>query len=90
MQVYVAQGRPADQGFRNVLMGPAHQPYDRFIVAPGHQMGFNDLKIIECRALLARIAGEPSVAIDFNEGLAIERAVHAIAEASREGRWVEV
>lgn len=90
VQVYVAEGQPADQGFRNVLMGPAHRPYDRFIVAPGHQMGFNDLKIIECRALLARIAGAPSAAIDFDEGLAIERAVHAIARASREGKWVEV
>jgi predicted dehydrogenase len=90
VQVYLAQGRPADQGFRTILMGPAHKPYDRFIVAPGHQMGFNDLKIIECHALLARIAGAPAVTIDFDEGLAIERAVHAIARASREGRWVEV
>jgi predicted dehydrogenase len=90
VQVYVAEGPAADQGFRNVLMGPAHKPYDRFIVAAGHQMGFNDLKVVECRALLARIAGEPSVAIDFDEGLAIERAVHAIARASREERWVEV
>ncbi len=90
VQVYVADGPPADQGFRTVLMGPAHQPYDRFIVAAGHQMGFNDLKIIECRALLARLAGQPAPAIDFDEGLAIERAVHAIARASREGRWVEV
>ena len=87
VQVYVAEGRPADQGFRTVLMGPAHKPYDRFIVAPGHQMGFNDLKAIECRELLARIAGQPAVAIDFGEGLAIERAVHAIARASRVGRW---
>ena len=90
VQVFVAEGRPADQGFRTVLMGPAHKPYDRFIVGPGHQMGFNDLKVVECRALLARIAGEPSVAIDFDEGLAIERAVHAIARASREGKWVAV
>jgi predicted dehydrogenase len=90
VQVYLAQGRPADQGFRTILMGPAHKPYDRFIVAPGHQMGFNDLKIIECHALLARIAGAPAVTIDFDEGLAIERAVHAIARASREGRWVAV
>jgi predicted dehydrogenase len=90
VQVYYAQGRPADQGFRTILMGPAHKPYDRFIVAPGHQMGFNDLKIIECRALLARIAGAPAVTIDFDEGLAIERAVHAIARASQEGRWAEV
>ena len=90
VQVYVAEGRPADQGFRTILMGPAHPPYDRFIVAPGHQLGFNDLKVIECRALLGRIAGEAAVAIDFDEGLAIERAVHAIAEASRLGRWVAV
>jgi predicted dehydrogenase len=90
VQVYVAEGPPADQGFRTILMGPAHKPYERFIVASGHQMGFNDLKVVECRALLARIAGEPSVAIDFDEGLAIERAVHAIARASKVGRWVEV
>jgi predicted dehydrogenase len=90
VQVYSVEGRPADQGFRTILMGPAHPPYGKFIVAPGHQMGFNDLKVVECRALLARIAGEAAVAIDFDEGLAIERAVHAIAEASRVGRWVEV
>jgi predicted dehydrogenase len=90
VQVYIAEGRAADQGFRTILMGPAHPPYDRFIVAPGHQMGFNDLKIVECRALLGRIAGEAAVGIDFDEGLAIERAVHAVARASREGRWVEV
>jgi predicted dehydrogenase len=90
VQVYVADGRPEDQGFRTVLMGPAHKPYDRFIVAPGHQLGFNDLKIIECRALIGRMTGEKTVAIDFDEGLAIERTVHAIAEASREGRWVKV
>jgi predicted dehydrogenase len=90
VQVYAAEGRPADQGFSTILMGPAHPPYGKFIVAPGHQMGFNDLKIIECRALLGRIAGEQAVAVDFEEGLTIERAVHAIAEASRVGRWVEV
>ena len=90
LQVYLAEGRPADQGFRTLLMGPAHPPYDRFIVAPGHQMGFNDLKIVECRALLGRIAGEPTAVVDFEEGLAIEQAVHAIARSSREGRWVAV
>jgi predicted dehydrogenase len=91
VQVYVAKGRLEDQGFRTILMGPAHKPYDRFIVAPGHQLGFNDLKIIECRALIARMLGDKtSVAIDFDEGLAIERTIHAIAKASRDGGWVKV
>jgi predicted dehydrogenase len=90
VQVYVATGRAEDQGFRTILMGPAHPPYGKFIVAPGHQLGFNDLKIIECRQLIGRMLGEKTVAIDFDEGLAIERTVHAIAKSSREGAWTKV
>ena len=88
--VYVADGPPEAQGFKQVLMGPAHPPYERFIAAPGHQMGFNDLKIIEAHELLNRILGRPALTIDFEAGLAIERTVHAIARSSREGRWVSV
>ena len=47
-----------DQGVKTVLMGPAHPPYQHFIPAPGHQLGFNDLKIIEAHELLNRIAGK--------------------------------
>jgi predicted dehydrogenase len=90
VQVYVAEGRAEDQGFRTILMGPAHSPYGRFIVAPGHQLGFNDLKIIECRQLIGRMLGEKTLAIDFDEGLAIERTVHAIARAHRQGAWATV
>ena len=90
VQVYLAEGPPADQGFRTVLMGPAHPPYNRFIPAPGHQMGFNDLKIVEARELLNRIAGKPSLTIDFDAGLAIERVIHAAARSAEEGCWVEV
>jgi predicted dehydrogenase len=86
--VYVAEGSAEDQGFRTILMGPEHPPYQHFIVAPGHQMGFNDLKIVEAHELLNRIAGKPSLTIDFHKGLEIERAIHAIARSSREGRWI--
>jgi hypothetical protein len=41
--------------------------------------GFNDLKIVEAHELLNRIAGKPSLSIDFEQGLAIERTIHAIA-----------
>ncbi len=88
--IYLAEGPPEAQGFRQILMGPAHPPYERFIVAPGHQMGFNDLKIIEAHEFLNRILGRSALTIDFDAGLAIERTVHAIARSSREGRWVSV
>ena len=81
----VAEGPEGAQGFKQILMGPAHPPYERFIVASGHQMGFNDLKIIEAHELLNRIAGRPALTIDFEAGLAIERTVHAIAALEPRG-----
>jgi predicted dehydrogenase len=90
-QLFVAEGDPAGQGFRTVLTAPVHAPYDRFIPAPGHGLGFNELKIIECHELLRAISGDASAQIvDFTRGLAIERAVHAMAQSHREGRWVTV
>ena len=46
-------------------MGPAHPPYERFIAAPGHQMGFNDLKVIEAHEFLNRILGRPALTSRF-------------------------
>jgi predicted dehydrogenase len=88
VNVYVAEGPAEGQGFRQVLMGPAHPPYEKFVVASGHQMGFNDLKIVEAHELLNRIAGKPSLTIDFEAGLQIERTIHSIARSSLERRWV--
>src|SRR5690606_6604447 len=71
LQLYEATGDPASRGFRTILAGPQHAPYDRFIPAPGHGLGFNELKIIECHELLRAIRGEPAEIIDFEAGLGI-------------------
>ena len=88
VQLYSVGDRPTEQGFRTILTAPHHAPYDRFIPAPGHGLGFNDLKIIECHELLNAIAGKPARMIGFDEGLVIERTVHAMAQSHHEGRWV--
>ena len=90
LQLYVTADKPTEQGFRTILSGPPHAPYDRFIPAPGHGLGFNDLKIIECHELLAAIAGQPARLIDFEAGLGIERVVHVMARSHRDQRWVEI
>ncbi|WP_112662210.1 Gfo/Idh/MocA family protein [Microvirga flavescens] len=90
VQLYVAEGAREEQGFRTILTAPHHPPYDKFLPAPGHGLGFNELKIIECRQLIGRIAGETARLIDFENGIRIERTVDAIARSAHEGRWVEV
>jgi predicted dehydrogenase len=89
-ELYQADGRGTEQGFRRVLTAPAHAPYDRFVPAPGHGLGFNDLKIIECRELIRAIAGLPASLVTFQDGLRIERSVHAMARSFHERRWIEV
>jgi len=89
-QLYVTSDRATEQGYRTVLAAPQHKPYDRFTPAPGHGLGFNDLKTIECHELIVKIGGRPANVIGFDEGLEIERTVHAMARSFEEGRWVEV
>ncbi len=90
VQIYTADGPGDRQGFRTILAGPAHPPYDKFIPAPGHGLGFNELKIIECRELMRAIAGEPAHLIGFDAGLGIERIVHAAARSHANGGWVDI
>jgi predicted dehydrogenase len=85
LQLYVAEGETAEQGFRTILTGPAHPPYAQFVPAPGHQIGFNDLKVIEAAELLRAIAGGPACWPGFVDGLEIERIIHGAAEAARSG-----
>jgi predicted dehydrogenase len=90
LQLYTADGPTATRGFRTVLAAPEHPPYDRFIPAPGHSLGFNELKTIECHELLNRIAGRPARIIDFTAGLELERAIEAMARSNAARQWVHL
>ncbi|CAN7254660.1 Gfo/Idh/MocA family protein [Devosia sp. LjRoot3] len=90
LQLYRATGPATAQGYQTIIAAPAHKPYDRFIPAPGHGLGFNDLKVIECHELLRTISGEKGRVVDFANGLEIERTVHAMARSHEEQRWIDL
>jgi predicted dehydrogenase len=81
-----ARGR---RGFRRIEAAPDHPPYGRFCVAPGHQIGFNDLKTIEMAGFIRAICGEAEP-FGFRAGLRIQSLVESIHASSRSGAWVEV
>lgn len=85
LQLYQNAGPKAEQGFKTILTGPAHPPYGEFCPAPGHQLGFNDLKVIECGDLLRAINGLAPACPDFTDALDFERVIHAIAESAAGG-----
>jgi predicted dehydrogenase len=90
LQLYVSEGPEATRGFRTILTGPAHPPYAQFTPVGGHQLGFNELKVIEAKHLLDCIASGCDCFVDFAEGLKIERVIHGMARSAREKRWTEV
>lgn len=90
IELYRATAQTAEEGFTTILTAPAHPPYGRFVPAPGHGLGFNDLKIIECHELLRAIGGEEAWVMDFERGYRIEQTVDAMARSHAERRWIEV
>jgi predicted dehydrogenase len=90
LHLYTADGPPETRGFRRILAGPEHPPYNAFCPAPGHQLGFNDLKAIEAAHFLRCIAGLEQPCMSFEHGLLIEKAIHGMAKSAEIGAWVEV
>jgi predicted dehydrogenase len=90
LNLYVAEAPVEQRGFRRILSGPQHPAYGRLCPAPGHGLGFNELKVIELAELLYAIAGRPSQSVDFARGLRIERVIHAFARSAAAGAWTAV
>jgi predicted dehydrogenase len=90
LQLYKVEKDGSRNGFRTLVAGPEHPPYGAFCPAPGHQLGFNDLKTIEMRDFLLAIAGEPVLRADFGEGWEVQKVVDTIIRSSRERRWISV
>ncbi len=88
LQLYVADGPKETRGFRTILTGPVHEPYGLFCPAPGHQLGFNELKVIEAANFVSAIRGEHAHLVDFNAGFVIEKTIHAIARSAHTGCWL--
>jgi predicted dehydrogenase len=90
LRFFSTDDRKGRQGFRRIEAGPDHPPYGLFCVAPGHQLGFNDLKAIEAAGLLDAVAGSRPEPFNFRAGLRIQTLVETIHASSRAGAWKEV
>jgi predicted dehydrogenase len=90
LQLYTVGQAHGRQGFKTILAGPDHQFFREFVPAPGHHLGFNDIKTIEVRALLTALAGGPPFQPDFREAWEIQRVVDAIVESAREKKWIDL
>ena len=89
LHVYSTGDAAGRRGFRRIEAGPEHEPYGLFCVAPGHQLGFNDLKAIEVARFMEAIAGLRPEPFDFRAGERIQMLVETFQASAREGRWLD-
>ncbi len=90
LHLFTSGQRRGREGFRTILSAPAHAPYGAFCPAPGHQLGFNDMKTIEVHDVLLAVAGKTRFMPDFREAARIQATVDSIVRSARERQWVAI
>ncbi|NBF05040.1 Gfo/Idh/MocA family oxidoreductase [Pseudomonas sp. Fl5BN2] len=80
--------RVGQKGFQRLLAGPSLPGYAAFSPAPGHQLGYNELKTLEVQELIMALGGQGRHGTDFQEAWEVERLAAAIRIAAEEQRWV--
>ncbi|MET1029025.1 MAG: Gfo/Idh/MocA family oxidoreductase [Dongiaceae bacterium] len=90
LQLYDGREPASHAGFRRILINPQHPPYGNFIPAPGHGLGFNDLKIIEVNELMSAVMGEPSAGPDLSDAARISAIMESAMASAQERRWRDV
>jgi predicted dehydrogenase len=90
LHFYSAADPAGRRGFRRIDAGVEHPPYGLFCVAPGHQLGFNDLKAIEIARFLDAVAGRGDEPFNFRAGLRVQELIEAISRSARDGGWLQV
>ena len=90
LHLYTTGQERGREGFKTILAGPDTPPYGNFCPAPGHQLGFNDLKTIEVAALIEALSGGENVGPDFREAFEIQRVIASVIRSGNEHGWIRV
>ena len=90
LHFFDAGNRRDRRGFRRIEASPEHTPYGNFCVAPGHQIGFNDLKAIEIAKFADALAGLGAEPFNFRAGWRVQHIVETIQKSAAEKIWLAV
>jgi predicted dehydrogenase len=90
LRLFIRGDRAGREGYVEIPAGPSHPDYAPFCPAPGHQLGFNEIKAIEVKAIAEALAGGPVFSPDFREAAMVQATVDAMLLSASEQRWVDV
>jgi predicted dehydrogenase len=77
-----------ERGYKTILTNPEQPWYGSFHPIAGIELGYNDQKVIETRALIEALAAGKPAEPDFRFGYKILQVVDAVLLSVDERRWV--
>jgi predicted dehydrogenase len=90
LQFYDSRDPKDRQGFRTLLMGPAHPGAGNFWRVPGYQIGFGETKVLQLLELIRAIEGEGEVQTGFLAGLRAKQVEDAVVASVADRAWSRV
>ena len=79
---------PAERGYKDVLTNAEQPWYGAFHPIAGNELGYNDQKVIETRAMIEAVASGQPAEPDFRFGYRNLQVVDAVLKSIDERRWV--
>lgn len=89
-RLYETHAPAGRAGFKTVLVDTSCPDFGAFCPAPGHGLGYNDLKIIEVNRLLKAIEAGVDVPVDLYTGREIERVIDTWVASAERRCWLDI
>lgn len=90
-EIDIAIGRKGDHlGYQRVMANPNMGDFGNFLPGAGTSMGYDDLKVVECRKFLEAYFGGPAKNSNIHDAVAAARVVSAIEDSAESGAWIKI
>lgn len=90
-EIDIAIGRSGDHlGYQRVMANPHMGDFGNFLPGAGTSMGYDDLKVVECRKFLEAYVGGVARNSNIHDAVAAARVVSAIEESADSGTWIDI
>jgi predicted dehydrogenase len=90
LEYFTSDDDLASQGYKNILVTDASQPYIKAWWPPGHIIGWEHTFVHQVKELLDAIGNKRTIAPDFYDGLRCQQVLDAVIASTKKNTWTEI
>ncbi|TNE64371.1 MAG: Gfo/Idh/MocA family oxidoreductase [Alphaproteobacteria bacterium] len=90
LRLYDAGAPAGRRGFKTILVDTSCPDFGAFCPAPGHGLGYNDLKVIEVNRLMRAITDGAPVPVNVFDAVVIEEVIDAWLASAAGRSWIDL